>query len=188
MRAFLLLLSLLVVTTATSWAKIYTWKDASGRTIYGDTPPEQKKAKEVKTQELTIVPGFKDPSLEAKTAKPEQQEDEEEFTYKSFKVSYPNNDEAIRANDGNITIAFELEPALQANDSVSIYLDGKKIVEDGKSLSTSLSNLDRGSHSLFAVVKNNKGDVLLNSNTVSFHMLRNSIITNPATNPGSPTR
>ncbi len=180
MRVFILLLSFALIPV--SLAKIYTWEDASGRTIYGDMPPEHKKAKEVKTQELTIVPGYKDPSLEKETDTLKTQassEKKEEVSYKSFDVSYPRDDEAIRANDGNVTVSFDLQPPLQKTDTLSIYLDGKKIAEDSKALSISLNNLDRGTHSLFAVVRNEKGDVLLNSNTVSFHVLRNSIITNP---------
>ena len=183
MRLLVLLLSLsCVLTTSTVYAKIYTWTDDSGTTIYGDTPPEYKKAEEVVTRELTVVQGYKDPSLNSVSSSPAEQssEETEELAYESFIVSYPKNDEAIRANTGNITVSFQLSPGLKKTDSVFVYLDGKKVVEDSKSLSASLANLDRGSHSLFAVVRNDNGDVLVNSNTVSFHVLRHSII------PGSP--
>ena len=184
MRVIVLLLSLTLLSSLlnTSLAKIYTWKDESGKTVYGDNPPEHNKAKEVKTQELTIIPGYKDPnaknSQKNKTEK-EQFDAEEEPDYESFVVSYPKDDEAIRANDGNITVSFELTPALKSTDSVFIYLDGKKVVEGSKALSASLTSLDRGSHSMFAVIRNNNGDVLLNSDAVTFHVLRNSILTNP---------
>lgn len=182
MRLLLMLLTLAIATT-TCFAKIYTWKDASGRTVYGDNPPQQNKAKEVITQELTIVPGFKDPSLEQNKTNQGSEEnpdtsntDDESSNYESFNITYPTNDLAIRSNSGNITSSLELTPGLKKPDTIFIYLDGKKIVEDSKSLSASFSNLDRGSHSMFAVIRNHDGDVLINSNTVTFHVLRNSII------------
>ncbi len=186
MRLPLLLLTLAITATSiTSFAKIYTWKDASGRTVYGDNPPQQNKAKEVITRELTVVPGYKDPSLEQHQTSQGTEEDpdatntdSESSTYESFNITYPTNDLAIRSNSGNITSSFELTPRLKKTDTIFIYLDGKKVVEDSKSLSASFSNLDRGSHSMFAVIRNHNGDVLINSNTVTFHVLRNSIIIN----------
>jgi len=182
MRIVVLLLSITLLSSvfSTSSAKIYSWKDENGKTVYGDNPPQQNKAKEIKTQELTIVPGYKDPSLASasnqETPKEDQYSEEEATAYESFTVSYPKDDEAIRANDGNVTVSFQLSPTLKSTDSVFIYVDGKKLVENSKALTASLSGLDRGTHSMFAVVRNDNGDVLLNSNTVSFHILRNSII------------
>ena len=181
MRLFLIFLTLSLAST--TFAKIYIWKDESGRTVYGDIPPQHNKAKEVKTKELTIVPGFKDPSLEQQPNVGDEAEEvldteDESSSYESFNITYPTNDLAIRANSGNITSAFELTPRLKESDTVFVYLDGKKVVEDSKSLGATFSNLDRGSHSVFAVVRNSNGDVLINSNTVTFHVLRNSIITN----------
>ncbi|MEE9350835.1 MAG: DUF4124 domain-containing protein [Thiotrichaceae bacterium] len=181
MRVPIILLSIALFSTTVSsgFAKIYSWKDASGKTVYGDNPTDHSKAKEVKTQELTIVPGYKDPTtiqVNQKKATEEPAKEDDSKGYETFNVTYPKDDEAIRANDGNITVAFQLSPALKKTDTVFVYVDGKKMVEDSKSLSASLQGLDRGTHSMFAVVRNANGDVLLNSNTVSFHILRNSII------------
>jgi hypothetical protein len=192
MRLLILVLSLTLIST--SFAKIYTWKDASGRTVYGDNPPQKQKAKEVITRELTIVEGYKDPYLKQNKANPnnkkstnssgeavnnnEESNKSETHSYESFQITYPVNDESVRANSGNLTAAFSLTPSLNEADTVFVYLDGKKVVEDSKSLSVSFNNLDRGSHSMFAVIRNANGDVLINSNTVSFHILRSSIINN----------
>lgn len=181
MRIFILLLGLAIAST--SLAKIYSWKDANGKVVYGDNPPEHNKAKEVETQELTIVPGYSEtPAAVPEDSSQEKKEEEESPGYESFTVSYPAADEAIRANDGNLTASFALSPGLKASDQVFIYLDGKKVNEGGKALTASFTNLDRGSHSIFAVVRNDNGDVLINSDTVTFHVLRNSIILNPRIN------
>jgi glutaredoxin len=33
-----------------SWGQIYKWTDPSGKTVYGDTPPDESKAKEIRIQ------------------------------------------------------------------------------------------------------------------------------------------
>lgn len=186
MRLILLLLSLTLIST--SFAKIYTWKDNNGKTIYGDNPPQSEKAEEVIIKELTIIEAYKHPSLiedKASNNKTKSDKDKAEgnrdqtTSYESFKITYPIDDQDIRASTGDITAAFSLTPSLHEADTVFVYLDGKKMVENSKSLSASFVNLDRGSHSMFAVIRNNNGDVLINSNTVSFHVFRSSMIKKP---------
>lgn len=189
MRITLFTFTLLFCLAAT--AEIYSWKDANGNTVFGDTPPEAKQAKKIETQPLTVIPSFKDPSLEKPEETAKVDEDEGE-AYESFEVAYPSDDATIRSNDGNLNISLDLSPSLKSSDRVFIYVDGKKVIEEGsRSLSASLNNLDRGTHSLFAVVRSEDGDVLINSNTVNFHIQRNSIINNPlndANNSSSPSQ
>lgn len=180
MRIILFTFTLLFSIAAT--AEIYSWKDANGNTVFGDTPPEAKKVKIVETQPLTVIPSFKDPSLENTEKTPKEDKDEGE-AYESFEVAYPSDDTTIRSNDGNLNISLDLSPSLQSSHRVFIYVDGKKVLEEGStSLSANLNNLDRGTHSIFAVVRSEDGDVLINSNTVRFHVQRNSIINNNPTN------
>lgn len=168
-----------LIFSFSAMADIYSWKDANGTTVFGDTPPEAKKARKIETQPLTVIPSFKDPSLESTEDSSKDDNDDDE-AYESFDVAYPTDDTTIRSNDGNLNISLDLSPSLKSSDKVFIYVDGKKIQEEGSnSLSASLNNLDRGTHSLFAVVRNEGGDVLINSNTVTFHIQRNTIINNP---------
>lgn len=184
---------ILALSTGTaSSMTIYQWVDENGNVVFGDNPNkvEKDKAKEVDIVPLTVIPAFEteeqkkkkeEAEKEAKSGEEEQkegedseEEDEEKFSYKSFKVTSPQNGEAIRANTGNLSVAFDLSPGLKETDTVSVYLDGKKHAEDSKSLVANFENLNRGEHSVFAVVKNKEGDVLLNSDTIRFNVLRHS--------------
>jgi hypothetical protein len=140
-----------------------------------------------------IVPGYKDPAEDEQDATKEEtdklddgnetkeetddkEEEADEPPYATFEITYPTKDDVIRANDGNIFISLQLSPALAVSDHIFVYVNGRKVVEEGKALSVELKQLDRGEHSLFAVVRNDKGDVLINSNTVTFSLLRSSAI------------
>ncbi|HIQ07252.1 MAG TPA: DUF4124 domain-containing protein [Thiotrichaceae bacterium] len=175
-RLLLITLSLALPIASMASLKIYTWKDETGRTIYGDNPPENNNIKEINPPELTIIPGYKDPS----TAQPikEIAKPNKTTEYTLFKITSPTSEQSIQANTGNLTLTMKLEPKLADHDSIFIYLDGKKVVKNGKSLNATLNNLDRGTHSIFAVIRTKNGDVLINSNTVKFHLIRSSRIGN----------
>ncbi|MCK5726290.1 MAG: DUF4124 domain-containing protein [Thiotrichaceae bacterium] len=171
MRITTLTISLTI--TISSFANIYTWTDENGKTIYGDNPPEHN-IQEVIPQELTIIPAYTDPN---ETNQSNILQDTEKRTeYTTFKITTPAHDKTIQVNTGTIDIAMELSPTLSDKDRIFIYLDGKKVIKDSQSLSASLQSLDRGTHTLFAVVRTEEGDVLINSNTVKFHLLRSSRI------------
>jgi hypothetical protein len=61
----LISLALLLALPLAAGAQVYSWKDASGKTIYSDKPPIEKK---VKTREL--APGTKAGGEPAASAKP----------------------------------------------------------------------------------------------------------------------
>jgi negative regulator of genetic competence, sporulation and motility len=193
MRTLILIFTFMLIFFTSAIGEIYSWKDKNGRTVYGDDPPENIVTKTFTPEPLMIVPGYKDPVEDEKDAAEketnklddgnetkEEADDKEEETdeppYATFKITYPTKNDVIRANDGNIFISLHLSPALAASDSVYVYVNGKKVVEGSKALSVQLEQLDRGKQSIFAVVRNDNGDVLINSNTVTFSVLRSSAI------------
>ncbi len=193
MRTLILIFTFMLIFFTSAIGEIYSWKDKNGRTVYGDDPPENIAAETFTPKPLMIVPGYKNPVEDEKDATEEdtdkldddaeteeetddKKEETDEPPYATFKITYPTKDDVIRANDGSIFISLKLSPALAASDSVYVYVNGKKVVENSKSLSVQLEQLDRGKHSIFAVVRNDNGDVLINSNTVTFSVLRSSTI------------
>jgi hypothetical protein len=179
----LLLISIVTVTSAHA-GKIYSWKDANGHTVFGDNPVHADKAKEIIQEPMNIIPGYRDPDVVAKenamkaaadaANNNSENTDEEAYTYTSFKIASPQSGETFRDNSGNTKIEFNLTPRLQEGDTITVYVDGKKKIEGSQSLNITLTGLDRGDHSVFAVVRNPEGDVLLNSDTVTFTLLRYS--------------
>lgn len=156
-------------------ADIYRWVDAEGRVVYGDDPPEKNKAKPVDLPMLTVADSFAPkPEPREPAAKEEPQADE---AYSDFKVSTPTADEAIRSNEGSLTVSLSLKPALKAGDGVTLYLDSKQVAS-GETLSFTLNEVERGEHSVFAVLNDAKGNIIQNTEPVKFSLLRTSALNN----------
>lgn len=89
-------------------------------------------------------------------------------------IASPAPEEAIRANAGNFSVQVQIEPGLQDGHEVVVLLDGQEVAA-GSSLSVSLSNIDRGAHTLSAVVRDAGGGELARSGSVTFYVLRVSV-------------
>lgn len=176
-----LILPILLLFTSVLNAEVYRWTDANGRTVFGDSPPEQSKAQPVELPTLTVADSYdsgeKKESASATDAGTDDDDSDAEATveYKRFKVTSPEKDEAVRANNGNVLVRLELEPALQDGHGIVVYLDGKQVAS-GAATTFSVENIDRGKHSLFAVVHDDNDDVLKNTEAVSFDLLRASVL------------
>jgi len=199
MRNFLLVASLLLVSTSLS-AGIFSWTDASGNIVYGDSPPDKTVAKAVAPPKLTILENFanryedpKKPSSEINFSLPGKQTSKSLDTanrkkidnpYKAVSIIAPKANQSIRANDGDVSIAASTSPKLRPDDKLVIYLNGQ-VVASGKSRVANLSNLDRGEYQLLLEVQNAEGLSLIKSSEINFNVLRNSVLTNK-TKPYSP--
>ena len=73
-------------------------------------------------------------------------------------MTEPSEERAYRRPVQNIDVKVQVKPALQAGDSVSIYLDGNEVAQG---LSASIATVDilPGTHSVKAVLKNKKGQI-----------------------------
>lgn len=71
----------------------------------------------------------------------------------------PSEERAYRRPAQSINVSVQVKPALQAGDSIGIYLDENEIAQG---LSTSIATVDilPGEHNVKAVIRNEKGQVL----------------------------
>ena len=165
---YLVLLVLGLLLAAPGQAKIYKWKMPDGSIRYSDKP--QPGGEEVKLPSLQT---YTAPPVSETADIPEKAESEG-AEYKTFEVKSPKNAEVVRNNAGMISIQIGLEPALGSGHSIEILMDGKS-VGSGRGTSISLSNVDRGSHSIQASIKDSAGKAVKQTSSVTFHLKRNSI-------------
>jgi hypothetical protein len=173
-----LLILLLFVPLAGS-AEIYRWVDKDGQLHFSDQkPPNLSTVEEVTISNPNVVSppgssasgsvGSKTPNraATAATAPPR---------YKNLVLVSPGNDEAIRANSGQVSVNCSLEPALgtKAGHQITVVIDGRRIT-GLTSCGTTLRQLDRGTHTIHVEVVDSLGKLLISSPKHTFHILRTS--------------
>jgi len=165
-----LLFSIIVLTLPLGVsAEMYKWVDENGNITYSDTPPI-KEAEALRPPTLNAIPAVK-PEPKAPVA---EQKPEKPTIYTRFDITSPTNNASIRDNAGNISVSMTLNPALNTKQghTISISVDGKDIKDKIQSSSTQLNNINRGTHTISASIKNKKGSTLYTSQTITVHLHR----------------
>ncbi len=167
-RLMRLLTCMILATLASAVsADVYRSVDENGNIIYSDTPSEGAEKIELReAQTVESQPGTKSFQYEPPESDPPPR-------YKQVAITSPANDEAVRANSGNITVRMSVNPSLRPGDRLVLTMDGREIAS-GRATSVSLENVERGTHSLKASVVGRDGKTLASSEPVKFHLLRHS--------------
>jgi hypothetical protein len=92
-------------------------------------------------------------------------------SYSDFKITSPATGETIRSNNAELGINIGLTPALKKGDGITVYLDSKQAAS-AETLSFLLPTVDPGEHTLFAVLNDSSGNIIQNTETVKFTILR----------------
>jgi hypothetical protein len=159
----LLLVCLLVPALAS--AAVYKIVNEDGSVTYSDRP--QQGAEELKVAPVQTYQSQPVPTGGAT--------EEAEFSgYDVFEVVSPENDQTFRDEGGTIPIMLRLEPGLHRDHVINIFMDGEDLGGNGRSTSLTLQNVDRGTHSVHAVIVDQDGKQLAATNTVAFHLHRTS--------------
>lgn len=155
----------------------YKWKDARGNIQYGDKPPPGVNAKPMRMPAITVIDNYADQwkpmNLEndplTEDIKP-QKTTAPASSYEVLKFIAPKANQAIRANDGDVSTMISVKPPLKDGHKIAFYLDGKE-VSKGNSRTSNFKNLPRGEHTVSAKILDENGRVIKNS-SVSFSVLR----------------
>jgi len=162
MRYFFLIILILTIPT---YAAIYKWTDHKGRVHYSDKPQEgAKKIKEKDLQSYTPVPAPDIVERPAPEAAPR--------AYDLIAVTQPLNEDTLRNNTGTVVVTVSLEPFLQEGDRIQVILDEHPIGEPQPGTPITLHSVDRGTHTVAVQVKDPRGEVIGESQTVVFHLHR----------------
>jgi len=100
---------------------------------------------------------------------------QKEVQYKQVTISSPNAEQAIRSNDGLLTVTVAVEPGLNiaAGDQIELYYDGQP---QGKQQNTvfNLTDVYRGRHSVQAKIIDKNGALLIISKPIQFFIQKYS--------------
>lgn len=172
---------------------LYKWIDARGNTQYGDKPPAGVKAKSVDLPKITVIENygeqwkpmnFKEPSTD--NQKPIEQSQSVSSSYSKLSFLAPKANQAIRANDGDVSAMISIKPPLKKGHKLVFSIDGKTTGK-GTSRTQNFSDLQRGSHTIGVKVIDEKGKTL-KSSSVGFNVLRVSSLSNTQSNQATKLR
>ena len=161
-------------------AALYKQVDEQGNVTYTDVPTGEN-AKPIKPPPATTYKPLTTPSKPQATVngKSEPSTEKSAVKYQSLQIAQPLDDQAVRANGGSFPVQLALTPDLDAEaHQIIIFVDNARHQETNTP-SFELNNMDRGTHRIQAQIQDQAGNVLINSNTITVHVLRQSVTPQP---------
>lgn len=160
----------LLVSIVAAQGTVYRSIDEAGNVRYSDRPSVDAEALKLKVQ-----PGYKAAELPEFTPQDAASSaDQDSFTYHDFTISQPQQDSAFWDGAGNVQIALLVDPPLQPDHRIRLLLD-EEVVGEIQTLTASLTNIDRGTHTLLAEIVDSDHQIIAKTPTTTFHLHRASI-------------
>lgn len=147
---------------------VYRWVDAQGVVHYSDQPHPNAQKLEIRgAQTFSELP----PQSSAGTAPEQAQPSAPAAAYQSCAIAQPTDQQSLM-NVNQTTAVVQTSPALRAGDQVHLFVDGKQIAGSGTSFTFSVF---RGQHSVQAVIEDSTGQIVCETNNVTFFVHQPSI-------------
>jgi len=164
MRTFILGTLLGLACTSAVSATVYKWVDEKGVIHYSDQPhpsAQQLDVKSAQTYAATPAPSSPAPGGDTQTARVS--------SYATCEVFRPENDEVFMNTD-TVVVKLRLEPSLLPGHKVAIGVDGRRQTNQPTSGTDFTLTVERGSHSVIAVVEDETNKEICRSAPVTFHV------------------
>jgi len=181
MRVCALLLALLWMLP-TGAAEVYRYVDPEHGVEFSDTP--RPGAERIVIPDAQRAPAARLPSPAASAAA--DVATGTAVTYEEIRITDPVDQETVRDNSGNMLVSVTLKPGLQTpfGHKLQLLLDGEP-VSTGTATNFSLTGIDRGTHTLQAIVLGADDAPLASSPTSAFHLHRAVKRKKPPAKPGA---
>jgi hypothetical protein len=162
----LLLLGAFTITNAT--AEVYKHTNPDGSVTFSDVPAK------INAKPIALPPSSTYSPPPTHKSETSSAPVKVAVNYESISITSPTNDMAVRNNAGNLTIEFNVKPALKPGHSYVLLMDGKNVGE-GQTGNIKLNNVDRGSHTFTVQVVDGDKKMIIQSTAVVVHLQRASV-------------
>ncbi len=184
------LCAVLLLAPAIATGTIYKVVDEHGNITYTDAPPaDQRQAEPVRLPAINTSPPTEVRSRGTSASEPDDETGER--SYRSARISAPENDFTVTAGQQELTVEVSLEPSLQEGHWVQVLVDGSAAGSPSQGTRYTLRELERGMHFISAQVMNSDGRVIAETDPVTVHVQR-PIVGGPTGGqprpPGAPPR
>jgi uncharacterized protein DUF4124 len=168
-----------LAATAAVSATVYKWVDEKGVVHYSDQPHPSAQELDVKSAQTysssAPAAAAAASSAGAETARVD--------SYATCELYRPENDEVFMNTD-TVVAKLRLEPTLLPGHKVAIGIDGKRQTNQPTSGTDFTLKVERGTHSVIAVIEDTTGKEICRSSPVTFHVRQPSRqAPNPANRP-----
>jgi len=161
--------------------ELWMWKDAKGVVHYSDVPgPGATKVN------LTVTEGQSSQaatSAQGAGGSTDGRGAAAAKAYTSLVITEPANEASFFGADTVVTVRVRPAPALSAGDTLLVYLDDTQIAGQKNELDFRLAGLERGEHTLTAVIQDADGEEKIRSASVVFYIKQPTIIPPAAVGP-----
>ena len=160
-------------------AEVYRAVDKNGNITYSDTPSANSKRTYVQPVQTISAPkpaaSKKDAPQPETLATPGTRGAEikkpKVVRYK-LRIVSPEDGQTVRQNAGTVSVDVSVKPALQQGDLLQFSLNGAPAGDASASTSTTLTFVDRGTHSIGAKVVTASGNTKATAKPVTMHLKR----------------
>jgi hypothetical protein len=167
-----------IACTAAIAGTVYKWVDEDGVTHFSDQPHENAQKVQLAAPQTYSAPPRA--AARASASSPRTAPPPPAPPYQSCDLVAPTNDQTL-PNALSMTASVQLAPQQRAGDQVFLLLDGTRVPGLPASGTSFTIPVERGSHSLQAVVQDSDGHIVCQSASVTFHVLQPSLL-----NPQNP--
>jgi hypothetical protein len=168
------LLMLMPLATVAGSAVTYRWVDADG--VHYSDQPHQGADKIYLGQSQTYSSSQAQVTTTAPVRKSRATGDAAEFRYERCAVVQPTEDQVLLNAEG-VTITVQLQPAKRSGDRVVLSFDGQAMQPaSDEQTEFRITPLERGTHTVGAIVRDAAGKSLCQSKAVTFHARQPSVL------------
>lgn len=150
--------------------EVYQYVDEHGNRVFTDKPPLHVDAEEVKLPAINSTPMSAPAPSSPEDSKPAV----EAAPYQQLAIIRLPDDEAIRANNGDVLFQVQIRPNLGSGHRLQLLVDGQPHGPAIRSIRLPAHNLDRGEHSIAVQVVAN-GKVIQQSSNYSVNIQRTHV-------------
>jgi hypothetical protein len=148
---------------ASAAATLYKWVDEQGVTHYSDKPQPGAEKIHVNAAQTYKAP----PPIAVDTSR----KSAPAASYSHVAIVTPAAEQVFVHTGGSVPVEADIQPPLAPGNQIWFLLDGSRVEGlSPTSTSATLDNLDRGQHTLAALVSDATGNTLITSAPVTFYV------------------
>jgi hypothetical protein len=155
--------------------EMWVWVDAQGVRHFSDRPVPGAQLMTISAPPPSAEPRPPSPAGSSSAASASRRNTPSAVQYELFEVFEPENGQSFFGADTVVNVRMRSEPDLAEGDVTRLYLDGRLVEGQPRGLEYSLSSLDRGAHSMIAMIVDSRGNERIRSAPVVFHIRQASV-------------